>query len=110
MIAPVLAVKLVGLKLAIPLTVVLALSIVIVPLEVRALLIVMLLLIADEPAVVPVISVTPPAPPPPLAKQVGQLSAPVVALRTRGPLALTAKVPDALGRLSVTLPAGAAAN
>ena len=110
LMAPLLAKKLVLLKLAIPLIVVLALSMVMVVPEVRALLRVRLPLMLVEPPVVPVMSTTPPPAPPPLARQVGQVRLPVVALSTSGPEAVTATVPLALGSLMATLAAGAAAS
>ena len=93
LMAPLLAKKLVLLKLAIPLIVVLALSMVMVVPEVRALLRVRLPLMLVEPPVVPVMSTTPPPAPPPLSRQVGQVRLPVVALSTSGPEAVTATVP-----------------
>lgn len=107
LMAPRLELKLVALKLAIPFTVVLALSMVMAVPEVRALLMVRLPLMADEPEVVPVMSTTPPPAPPPLARQVGQVRLPVVAFSTSGPEALTAIVPEAVGRSMSTSADGA---
>lgn len=111
LIAPLLALKLVLLKLAIPFTVVLALSIVIAVPVVNALLSVTAPEAATEPLVVPVMlwtAVPPPPPPPPLVKQVEHEIWPVVASRLIGPLAATATVPLWFGKLMAIAPAGAA--
>ena len=111
LMAPRVLLKLVELKLASPLVpAVLALSMVMLVPDVRALLNVRLPLMLVDPAVVPVMSTTPPPAPPPLDRQVGQVRLPVVASRTRGPDALTATVPLVLGSLIATLPLGAAAR
>lgn len=86
---PLATLKLVLLNCARPFWAVLASSIVIAEPDVSALLKVRAPLIADEPVVVPVIDETLL----PLVKQVGQVSCPVVALSTNGPLAPTAIVP-----------------
>ena len=106
--APLAALKLVALKLAIPLTVVEALSIVIEVAVVRALFRVTAPLAPTEPLVVPVILDIPLVPPePPLVKQVAQVIWPVRGSSAIGPLALTATVPLAFGSVTVVLALGA---